>query len=204
MNDLDEVFDAHMALSLALDYPGEDWPQRLDAIAGVSVPESVRQPLDRFVATARQWGPQRLREHYVATFDNKRRCNLYMSYFNMGDTRRRGAALVNFAQLYRAVGFEPDERELPDYLPLLLELSARSREVLVSEVLAALRPGIEVARKALAGLHSPYIHLLDALCATLPPLTEEQAQHVIELIGQGPPGELVGLSDTQLPVFAKG
>lgn len=204
MSDLDGLFDAHMALGLALDYPGADWTERLDAIEQVALAESVAIPLRRFIDVAREWGPARLREHYVSTFDNKRRCNLYMTYFTMGDTRRRGAALVNFSALYRAVGYEPDERELPDYLPLLLELSARSRDLLVSEVLAAVLPGIEVTRQALVGLDSPYAHLLDALTATLPSLTDDQRADVMSLISQGPPNELVGLSDTQLPAFAKG
>ncbi|MDO5728538.1 MAG: nitrate reductase molybdenum cofactor assembly chaperone [Actinomycetaceae bacterium] len=204
MSDLDGLFDAHMAIGLALDYPGVDWPERLDAIEQATLAESVAIPLRRFIDVAREWGPVRLREHYVSTFDNKRRCNLYMTYFNMGDTRRRGAALVNFSSLYRAVGFEPDEKELPDYLPLLLELSARSRDLLVSEVLAAVLPGIEITRQALARLNSPYAHVLDALTATLPSLTEDQRAHVMNLISQGPPNELVGLSDNHLPVFAKG
>ncbi|MDO5719718.1 MAG: nitrate reductase molybdenum cofactor assembly chaperone [Actinomycetaceae bacterium] len=204
MSDLDGLFDAHMAIGLALDYPGDDWSERLDAIEQVTLAESVAIPLRRFLEVAREWGPVRLREHYVATFDNKRRCNLYMTYFNMGDTRRRGAALVNFSTLYRAVGYEPDDKELPDYLPLLLELSARSRDLLVSEVLAAVLPGIEITRQALNRFNSPYAHVLDALKATLPSLTEDQRAHVMSLITQGPPNELVGLSDTQLPVFAKG
>lgn len=204
MSDIDALFDAHMALGLALDYPGDDWPERLDAIEAAHLAESVDIPIRRFIAVARDWGPVRLREHYVATFDNKRRCNLYMTYFNMGDTRRRGAALVNFSSLYRAVGFEADDRELPDYLPLLLELSARSRDLLVSEVLAAVHPGIEITRQALIRLNSPYAHLLDALTATLPSLTDEQRARVIDLISEGPPNELVGLSDAQLPVFATG
>ncbi|MDO5727974.1 MAG: nitrate reductase molybdenum cofactor assembly chaperone, partial [Bowdeniella nasicola] len=113
-------------------------------------------------------------------------------------------ALLNFADLFKAVGFEPPEFELPDYLPLLLQLSAQSKDVVVSEVLAAVHPGIEVTRTAVASLKSPYVHVFDALAATLPKLTDDQRKHVLRIINQGPPTELVGLSSKQLPLFVKG
>ncbi|MBD3689048.1 nitrate reductase molybdenum cofactor assembly chaperone [Nanchangia anserum] len=204
MSDIDRVFDAHMALGLALDYPGGDWEKVVEAIGEADLVGNVRAHVDRFLEVATAWGPQRLREHYVRVFDNKRRCSLYVTYFDMGDTRRRGAALTTCADLYRAVGFAPPDHELPDYLPLLLQLSARSRDVLVSEVLGAMLPGIEVVRRALEAEASPYVHLLDAVRATLPSLTEDQRERVRTLIGQGPPSELVGLSDSPLPLFAKG
>ncbi|MDO5727975.1 MAG: hypothetical protein Q4Q03_08640, partial [Bowdeniella nasicola] len=83
MNDLDALFDAHMALGLALDYPGSDWPQRLEAIESAQLPASVMHHLDEFVRIAKQWGHTKLQEHYVATFDNKRKCSLYVTYFNL-------------------------------------------------------------------------------------------------------------------------
>ena len=63
---------------------------------------------------------------YVVTFDLKRKCSLYLSYYATGDTRRRGAALVTFKEAYRAAGWEFDAPELPDYLPAVLEFSAVS------------------------------------------------------------------------------
>ena len=46
------------------------------------------------------------RQDYVETFDNRRRCNLFLTYFAHGDTRKRGMALLRFKQTYLASGFE--------------------------------------------------------------------------------------------------
>ena len=200
MADADALFDTHMVLSLALDYPGEDWHERAEAIASVRLPDQIGAHVDAFLDVAQEGGVTRLREHYVETFDNRRRCSLYLTYYDMGDTRRRGAALQTMAEVYRALGYRPSDEELPDYLPQFLELSARSRDVLVSEVLAALAPGLQVVKLALERLSSPYAHLLAALDASLPELTEDQRTRVITLVSQGPPSELVGLDDHPVPL----
>ncbi len=47
-----------------------------------------------------------LEADYVDTFDNRRRHNLFLTYFAHGDTRKRGMALLRFKQTYLASGFE--------------------------------------------------------------------------------------------------
>ena len=42
-----------------------------------------------------------------------------------GESRDRGQAMVDLIETYRRNGFELDARELPDYLPLLLEYLAQ-------------------------------------------------------------------------------
>jgi len=44
----------------------------------------------------------------VETFDNRRRCNLFLTYFAHGDTRKRGIALLRFKQTYLRSGFVLD------------------------------------------------------------------------------------------------
>ena len=51
-----------------------------------------------------------LQADYVETFDNRRRCNLFLTYFAHGDTRKRGMALLRFKQTYLRAGFELDRR----------------------------------------------------------------------------------------------
>ena len=41
---------------------------------------------------------------YVETFDLRRRCCLYLTYYTYGDTRKRGMALLQFKHLYRGPG----------------------------------------------------------------------------------------------------
>lgn len=97
---------AHMVCSLLLDYPDESFPQRLEACrdALAELPEQVAGPLERFLASATQLGQRALAEHYVETFDRRRRCCLYLSYYAVGDTRHRGAALLAFKQALAGAG----------------------------------------------------------------------------------------------------
>ena len=89
------------------------------------------------MASATQLGQRALAEHYVETFDRRRRCCLYLSYYAVGDTRHRGAALLAFKQALAGAGWEQTSDELPDYLPLVLELSARSDDEIAAICWAA-------------------------------------------------------------------
>ncbi len=50
----------------------------------------------------------------METFDLRRRCALYLTYYRYGDTRKRGMAMLAFKAAYRAAGLEPTDSELPD------------------------------------------------------------------------------------------
>lgn len=190
----DQRRTAHMVLSVLLDYPGED-PAPALAAAGSSLatlPGPVADDVRAFLDWARAAGPRAMAEHYVDTFDQRRRCALYLSYYAVGDTRQRGVAILGFKAVVRALGYEQDRDELADYLPLVLELSARTGDRLAVDLLASHRDGIEVMRSALRGCRSPYAHLLDALCRTLPPVDQATHERYQRLVTQGPPAEMVG------------
>src|SRR5665811_1231821 len=112
---------------------------------------------------------QDLEAHFTATFDLKRKCCPYLTYYAAGDTRRRGMALVRFVEAYRAAGWEVAAEELPDYLPIVLEFSALSDSPIAQELLAAHRAGIEVLRTALSTCASPYAHVSSAVRRTSMP-----------------------------------
>jgi nitrate reductase delta subunit len=196
----DQLRTAHMIVSVLLDYPGERYDEALAAAAesAAGLPGFVRDDVLAFVAWARSTGARAVAEHYVDTFDQRRRCALYLSYYAVGDTRQRGVAILGFKAVVRALGFELKRDELADYLPLVLELSGRTGDRVVLELLASHRDGIEVMRSALRGYRSPYAHLLDALCRTLPPIDEQTSERYQRLVTQGPPAEMVGVG-TSLP-----
>ena len=192
---------AHMAASLLLDYPDEDALQkRLGAVAAAlagpdSPPEAVAAPIEEFMVTARSWGARALAEHYVETFDRRRRCCLYLTYYAVGDTRHRGAALLAFKQALAASGYEMATDELPDYLPVVLELSARSGDEVAQTLLSSHREGIEVLRAALVDAGSPYARIVEAVSMTLPEIDAATADRVRALVAAGPPTETVGVTD---------
>ena len=187
---------AHMAASILLDYPTAE---RLAAYGTVrdaveDLPGPVRERLWGFLDHAAAVGDEALAQDYVATFDLKRKCSMYLSYFLTGDTRKRGTALVRFVEAYRAAGWEVHRPELPDFLPLVLEFSARGDAGIAAGLLGSHRQGIEVLRSALTSLDSPYALVVEAVCLTLPPVTDEVRDRYLELITSGPPTEMVGLN----------
>ncbi|AFV88121.1 Nitrate reductase molybdenum cofactor assembly chaperone [Acidipropionibacterium acidipropionici ATCC 4875] len=185
-----------MAAGLLLDYPGDSLPGILDAATRDAdlMPAAAADEIGAFCQVAREWGLRRLQEHYVETFDQRRRTALYLTYYSAGDTRGRGAAILGFREVMRRAGFEMDREELPDYLPVVLEFCALNETASGDELLRANREGLEVIRAALVSASSPYAHLLEALCTTLPPLDADTLARYQELINQGPPTELVGIA----------
>lgn len=193
----------HMIASLLLEYPDEEWFGRLPVLREhtASLPARIRTLFTDFLDAADDAGPASWQQQYVRTFDLKRKCSLYLTYYATGDTRRRGAALVAFLDGYRAAGWEFDAPELPDYLPAVLELSAVSDSPIAAHLLSAHREGIEVLRFALEQLESPWAGVVRAVTLSLPPIDERTRERYLQLINEGPPSELVGV-DAVLPPFA--
>lgn len=187
---------AHMAASILLDYPSEERRARFGAVAAsvALLPDPLRHAFEAFLSAADAMSQQELEIHFTATFDLKRKCCPYLSYYAAGDTRRRGMALVRFVEAYRAAGWEVAADELPDYLPMVLEFSAISDSPIAQELLAAHQDGIEVLRTALEAVPSSYAHVVEAVSLSLPKIDEETRQRYLNLVNEGPPTETVGMT----------
>lgn len=197
----DERAAAHMAASLLLDYPTAELVDQIGLLRDVTatLPGPVAAAFGRLLDAVGALGLDELQAHYVQTFDLRRRCALYLTYYAAGDTRRRGMALVTFVEAYRACGWEPREDELPDHLPTVLELSARAAGPVADALLGTHRAGIELLRSALHHVGSPYAYAVDAVCLTLPAVDAATADRFADLVAAGPPQETVGLSSPLLP-----
>jgi nitrate reductase delta subunit len=171
-------------LALFLDYPDDELAAARAEI-GAAAPQ-------RLAAFARWWAEtdlSALRERYVADLDLRGATALYLTHHRFGDRRERGRALVALKRLYREAGWEPAHWELPDYLPLVLELAAADPEVGVP-LLVEYRVELEAIRRALEQAESPWAEVLGAVVEELPPADETE---VARLLDEGPPTELVGL-----------
>lgn len=196
-----EQADAWQLVSLLLDYPDAVLVGRLPQLRAVAaeLPERVGAPLVGFcddLAAGDLWAWQ---QEYVDTFDVTRKCALHLTYFLHGDTRKRGVALVQFKQAYRAAGV-PDEEvdglgELPDHLCVVLELGAGIDADAAWKLLNDHRVGIELLHRALVGKESRWLPVVQALRATLPELQGDDHEALARLIAQGPPQEAVGIDD---------
>jgi nitrate reductase delta subunit len=179
------------AQSLLLGYPSEELVDRLDLlrpVAGALDDEPMRRFLEHLARTPLA----ELQVDYVATFDQRKRCCLYLTYYAHGDTRRRGLALLGMKQSYAAAGLHLSDDELPDHLAVVLEFAAiepAAGEALLLEH----RAGLELLRLALHDSRSPWADVLDSVSATLPPLHGDLHGAVHRLAAQGPPEERVGV-----------
>jgi nitrate reductase delta subunit len=194
--------NAWQAQSLLLAYPDEVFEQRLALAARVAatLPEPVARPLLRFTAHAEQTAPADLTAASVATFDHRKRCCLYLTYYAHGDTRKRGIGLLRLKQTYTAAGWRLGDDELPDHLAVVLEFAATDPAA-GARLLAEHRAGLELLRLALNDDGSPWAQVLDSVSATLPALAGDDREAVMRLAAEGPPEEQVGLDPYASPVF---
>ncbi|MFH9674203.1 nitrate reductase molybdenum cofactor assembly chaperone [Streptomyces sp. NPDC017405] len=153
----DAVF--YQAAALCLTYPDEDFAARLPLLR-----EAAPQ-LRAFTDHAAVTPLADLAAHYVQVFDLKNRHSLYLSWWHDGDTRRRGMSLVRFKEVYRRHGLEFSGEELPDFLPAVLEFTARTGD---TSLLTGHREALAELRARLTACGTPYAGVLDAVCATLP------------------------------------
>ena len=186
---------ARLVASWLLWYPDAVLEERMGDIreAVATLPPATREPLTDAVAWLDEVGFEAARLHYVDTFDMRRRTALYLSYWTDGDTRNRGYAILRFKQAYLSSGFELGDEELPDHLAVVLEFAATGNALTGDALLVENRVGIGLMREALAKAKSPYARVIDAVLATLPPMTAQIAQRMAELAKSGPPQESVGL-----------
>ena len=176
-------------LSLMLRYP-EDIPLGAVAtgVAALAGDAPARAPLERFLAA---WDGDPAT--YVATFDLRRRASLELTYYRYGDTRERGPALLRLKKLYRAAGLPLYSAQLPDHLTVMLAFAALAPEGYGEALLAEHLPALELLRRSLHDLGSPYAYVLDAVMTGLPPLGARERAEVVKLAREGPPEEAVGL-----------
>ncbi len=178
-----------------LDYPDEELVASLPLLSAAldEVPSRHRGPLSRLIGHLATTPQPTLAADYVATFDMRRRCCLYLTYYAYGDTRKRGMALLAFKQKFRRAKAELTTNELSDHLCVVLEFAATADLAAGQRMLLENRAGLELLRLALHDGGSPYVDALGAVTSTLPPLHGDERQAVARLAAEGPPGEDVGL-----------
>jgi len=120
------------ALGALITYPGPELVEALPEIGAVLarspiLPHAERERLDALITEMRGADALDLEGRYVETFDRGRATSLHLFEHIHGESRDRGAAIVELSRIYEAAGYRVAAKELPDYLPVVLEyLSCRS------------------------------------------------------------------------------
>jgi nitrate reductase molybdenum cofactor assembly chaperone NarJ/NarW len=156
------------AASLLLDYPSPASPEVTELIeaALAELPRcAARRQLDHFLDWWNKIDAAQRERTYVATFDLDRGLTLYLTEGRHGTPRERGAALLDLRRAYRVEGAAVSCDELPDYLPLMLEVAAHVRAV--RALLAAERKALEDLAALLAERESPFGQVVGAVLSVL-------------------------------------
>ncbi|MBX3694594.1 MAG: nitrate reductase molybdenum cofactor assembly chaperone [Steroidobacteraceae bacterium] len=112
-------------VSVLLDYPQDEmWQHRGELLAAVDdcgLAPRQRAALAGFVGELLDSDPLAAQDNWLGLFDRGRSMSLLLFEHIHGESRDRGQAMVDLLEAYRRNGFELAAKELPDYLPLLLE-----------------------------------------------------------------------------------
>jgi len=185
-------------LSRLMSYPDEQMqaalPEMRDVLRRESIlPAEHARAVEEFIASLQGRPVTELQEDYVALFDRGRALSLHLFEHVHGESRDRGQAMVDLLQVYRDGGLELDARELPDFLPLVLEfLSTRPRE----EADEMLGDGMAIIVLLGARLHqrgSGYATLFEALEAIVG--SPENAELLREAASQEGPDQTIEKMD---------
>lgn len=116
--------------SRLLSYPTKEFfemkPDMDELVDDIFQDEKARQGIKNMYEPFFQYKEGDLQELYVETFDLKTKLGLYLTAHEMGDSNKRGAALIKLQKIINESGFERDTKELSDYIPMLLEFIAVS------------------------------------------------------------------------------
>jgi nitrate reductase delta subunit len=153
-------------LSRLLDYPDRELVAHLSELRDAIRDDPDMGPGEREVLAAFvDWLQGRdltaLQGEYVQCFDLNPDHSLHLTHHSLGDDRGRGPALIELDEHYKAYGLEANaRRELPDYLPLILEYVSVLEETEARWFLGQMRPVVAHLAENLKAAGSPYASLL--------------------------------------------
>lgn len=193
----------------ALEYPGQE---RADGFGTAEAPTGAPPALADALRALRAYltgAPAgEAEERYAALFDLDPVCTLHAGYHLFGEDYKRGELLAGLAAELRHAGIS-NGTELPDFLPTLLRLAARSdAEARATLVDYLLLPALVKMTGALEASESPWAAVLRALPGALAPLGKGE-DVAAQLFAPAPDGlrrytEAVDLpekGDRHMPVF---
>lgn len=108
--------------------------------------------------------PLVIEEEYVRTFDMVPEHSLHLTHHLIGEDKNRGPALIDLGEFYKSYALDICAKELPDFLPLMLEfvamLNKDEAKMFLSrwtKVLRQLRVNLEEA----GSLYADVIHMIE-------------------------------------------
>jgi nitrate reductase delta subunit len=162
-------------LAELLDYPGEalvsDLREFVKSHGGSAPAVAALDPQRVFAATEHaaiahfvDWmlgeDQTELEANYVKTFDMVPEHSLHLTHHLFGDDKNRGPALIDLSEFYKSYGLQHEEREIPDFLPMMLEFVAQLDVEEARVFLADAARIFQVLASNLESADSPYAALV--------------------------------------------
>jgi nitrate reductase molybdenum cofactor assembly chaperone NarJ/NarW len=164
-------------IAVLLEYPhAELWqhPEELrEACAESSSNKTCHAGLRIFLDELLAKEPMTAQEEWLALFDRGRAMSLLLFEHIHGESRDRGQAMVDLVSTYHKAGFELSAKQLPDYLPVVLEYLSLRPEQEWRDWLAHIASILELLAARAQQRESSYAALFEILV--------EQAKGQVEL-----------------------
>lgn len=183
-------------LAALLDYPEPDLLAALPDIedALCAWPEAGRQ-LKPLVAMLKHQSLIASQENYVGTFDRNPSHSLHLFEHVHGEGRDRGQAMVDLLDEYRRHGLDMASNELPDYVPLFLEVLGMIDPAQAHALLGEAIHVLAALGERLARGKSPYASVFDVLRSMTDVVPETRTEppvrdmdEALEMFGPGSDG----------------
>lgn len=166
MMNTNQEYQTTLALVAYLfDYPDTDWWAKLSDCLDMSKKLTCQQNRQVLLDTLNYietMGQQEYEDLYVRAFEFSSNTNLYLTMHDRTDFGKQAREMLAFKNLFWDNGFDLD-KELPDFLPAILELCASLPAEQASKVLTAARPKIELLRQRFVEGRLAHTFLLDVI-----------------------------------------
>ncbi|MGL5785858.1 MAG: nitrate reductase molybdenum cofactor assembly chaperone [Bacteroidales bacterium] len=156
-------------LSILLDYPTAEVQHALVSFIDflnndTSIEKKQRKRVIAFMDMYRNKPLLEWQQEYTQVFDYTPSASLYLFDHIHGESRQRGAAMVNLKLMYEDEGLELSANELPDYLPVFLAFLGETKSMKqAADYLAEVKDVLEDILKSLEKSESNYQYLLKCL-----------------------------------------
>jgi nitrate reductase delta subunit len=166
----DDTGQVFQLCSYLLNYPDPEWIDSLSEVeeeVELLASSSMKAELLQFCHGTKEKSPSEIVATYVNTFDFGKKTNLYVTYMSSGEQRERGMDLLFLKNYYKLQGFSVTDKELPDYLPIMLEFASLTEKEKIKPVFERYFENIKEIEKHLAEANNLYHHILSAVIRAL-------------------------------------
>lgn len=166
-NNLQQTFQL---CSYLLNYPNQEFLDSFkeveDELDSLSIP-AIKAELVQFFQKAKRQSTAEIVSTYVNTFDFGKKTNLYITYMSNGEQRERGMDLLFLKNYYKIHGFDVTDKELPDYLPIMLEFAGQVEQEILKPVFERYFANIKEIEGNLDPANNLYSHILKTVILAL-------------------------------------